>query len=207
MTFPNTPEDVPRIGTPQRYTQDYAIGAYVQDDEEVRYFHDAGLLPAAVQGPTATACEILSVCAPYGSLLVAYAVVRFGLAPLVPGIQKSDPNVIYLRGEVKIAKQLDLGGENYWTTVTGWYLYALLKPLTFGTDALPLGVNVTDRTDPATALLDAAAFVDRAKPLQSAASATVLGNNLADAYAAVPTTAPGDDAVRIRKLVPKPPRA
>lgn len=170
-----------------RFTGDSLIGLYLGDEEVTTYAHDTGQLAADVQGPAGTPCEIVQTAAPSMSKLVAFDVIRLGLLPLIPGPESGDSNQVYLQGEVNLRKQLTLDGKKYVYQAWGWYLYTFKRPLTFGTDPLPLGSNVIDRTDPAKNVLPAAAFVDRERPLQGRRS-------------------PGDDRAVFKKLAPAPPR-
>ncbi len=170
---------------PHRFTGDYQLGLYGENRMGTTYFQDSGQLALAVQGVAGTACEIVNVDAPSGGKLVQFQVTRFGLMPLFPGVEKSDPNVIYLCGQVYVdAPAVTMDENRYWYGVSGWYAYAFLKPLTFGVDPLPMGATTIDRTDPTLNVLPAAAAVDMQKPLK--------GQNAA-----------GDQTAIVNQLVPR----
>ncbi len=186
-----------------RQSGDYQLGVYARNSLITRYVQTSGKMAVAVQGVDGTPCEVLQVSAPYGAKIVKFDVIRFGLMPLVPGPEASDANVVYLTGEVDVEEQTGLDGIRKWYRVSGWYLYAFLKPV-FTASGLPFGVKPIDRDNPPDMVLPPEAFVDTMRPL-TAAVGSVLGGS-AGSLASPANAAPGDDLNRIRKLVPKNPR-
>lgn len=192
-----------------RQSADDMVGVYLRREYIHRFIHRSGKLSVPVAGPDGTPCEIVQVSAPYGMKITKLDYIRFGLMPLVPGPEGSDPNVVYLGGEVDLENQTGNDGVRKWYRVSGFYYYALLKPV-FTASGLPFGVSPSDRDDPKDMVLPPEAFVDTMKPLATAVSAVgptgLLGGN-AGSFPESPGIAPGDDLNRIKKLVPKAPRS
>lgn len=170
-----------------RQSADYQVGLYVRNMVVTRTTYESGKLVVPVAGQSGTPCEVVQVSAPHGGRLVTFDIAKFGLQPLVPGIESSDPNVVHVRSQVEQEEQVAEDGVRRWFHVWGWHLYAFLKSLVPGTDPLPFGCHTTDRTDPADNVLPPEAFVDVRAPL--------LGK-----------MAPGDDPNRLRKLIQKGPK-
>jgi hypothetical protein len=172
-----------------RFTLDCQVGKYLTDRKVTVYYHDSGNVAVPVAAADGAAQEIIKQKAACGYKVVSFVVERFGLMPLVPGMEVGDPNSVYLRGRLWVdAPAINLDGGSYIYHVEGFYVYALKNPVWVNTaPGVPIGAKVTDRTDPRQNVIPVQAFIDP--------------SGIKGGY-----SAPGDNLnIIVTQLKPKPP--
>src|SRR5256885_1013706 len=111
----------------------------------VNYARDEGLIQqpvAAAKVDGSVPCRISRVHAPMMQKIVTVVATKRGSPPTLPNYVPNDPNLVALREEVTAAVPVLLtsGMAHAWQMACT-YFFAMLKPLTFGKDNLPLGIQ------------------------------------------------------------------
>ncbi len=125
--------------------EDFEGGFYDEAHATVAYERDEGLVQMPVGAARADGtvpCRIARVAAPLMTKVVFVVAVKKGGPPAMPQYVPNDPNLVLLGVSLGaiVPVILPLGEGHSWA-ITAVYRYAMRKPLTFGKDTLPLGIQ------------------------------------------------------------------
>lgn len=177
-----------------RLSLDAQIGIYLVNSQVTVYAHDTGKAAIPVAAADGAALEIVQRHAKSGGKAVFFALERYGLKPIIPGVEESDANIVFLGGRVvAAAPAVAVDGYTYIYRVEGVYFYAFKVPVWVDSAAgLPVGSTTNDRTPPSQNTLPAALFVDpgtawaKTAPGDTTAILTeTAGDNLASSVGAI----------------------
>lgn len=145
-----------------RLTQDAQYGIYLTNSQVTVYAYNTGKTALPVAAADGTSAEIVQRHAKSGGKAVFFALERYGLMPLIPGVEESDSNIVFMGGHVAVsAPAITMDGYTYTYRVEGRYFYAFKVPVWVDTTTgLPMGSTTIDRTPPSQNVLPAALFVD-----------------------------------------------
>ena len=143
-----------------RLSSDYRRGLYLANAMTTRYVYGSGLLQIPLAKKDGE-CKFVRTSQPMMLMVVQFHVARLGLMPKYPSYEVSDPNLVFLGGEVDVsAPAIDLDGSTYTYDVSGYYVYGMKKPV-FVKDGLKMSALTIDTTAPGTNILPAVAAVKR----------------------------------------------
>ncbi len=137
-------------------------GYYDECGIGVAYERDEGLVQmpvGAARADSSVPCRIARVHAPIMVKVVFVTATKKGGPPTLPNYVPDDTNLVLMGVAVANAVPVLLpSGAGHTWAVTATYRYAMRKPLVFGKDELPLGMQPYEFGAPATNRLPASQF-------------------------------------------------
>jgi hypothetical protein len=137
---------------------------YTQYDFVNRYEYDPGMLPmplsGSTSGPVPQATTLLvQVRRPQTRRIAEFEIVRIGDVPEVPKPLPQNANEVLLEAVVTpIAPVIQPDGNRLLYRVKGRYVFAVLQPVTPGTDPIRMGKTMADIVPSDSNLLSAGNF-------------------------------------------------